>query len=90
MTVRSIARVLGQQREHVVEESDAGGDLGLADAVEQQFQFDLGFGRLAMNFGSTRHGCTNQIVFSCQLSVFSLPCRQFSGLGWSYLSYQRG
>ena len=31
-------RVLGQQRQHVVEEADAGGDLGLPDAVEVQFQ----------------------------------------------------
>ena len=35
---RSNGRVLGQQRQHVIEEADAGGDLRLARAVEIQFQ----------------------------------------------------
>ena len=47
--------MLGQQREHVVEEADAGGDLGLAGAVEVQLQVDLGFGRLAVNRGGAWH-----------------------------------
>ena len=42
-------RVLGQQRQHVVEEAHAGGDLRLAAAVERQFQFDVGFGRFALD-----------------------------------------
>ena len=42
-------RVLGQQRQHVIEEADAGGDLRLAGAVEIQFQLDRGFRRLAVD-----------------------------------------
>ena len=49
-------RVLGQQREHVVEKADAGGDLRLADAVEQQFQLDVGFRRFAVESGGAGHG----------------------------------
>ena len=49
-------RVLGQQGQHVVEKADAGGDPRLADAVQQQFQFDVGFGRFAVDLGSAGHG----------------------------------
>ena len=36
-------RMFGQQRQHVIEESDAGGDLRLARAVQHQFQLDFAF-----------------------------------------------
>ena len=49
-------RVPGQQREHVVEEADAGGDLRGAGAVEVQLDLDLGFGRLALDAGGAGHG----------------------------------
>ena len=48
--------MFGQQGEHVVEKADAGGDARLADAVQQQFQFDVGFGRFAVDAGSAGHG----------------------------------
>ena len=47
--------VFGQQGQHVVEKADAGGDPRLADAVQQQFQFDVGFRRLAVDAGSSGH-----------------------------------
>ena len=49
-------RVLGQQRQHVVEEADAGGDLALARAVEIQLEADLGLGGLAIDGGGAGHG----------------------------------
>ena len=55
-THRQIAgRVLGQQRQHVIEEADAGRDLGLAGAVEVQLQIDRRFRRLAVNRGGAWH-----------------------------------
>ncbi len=41
--------VLGQQREHVVQEAHARADLGAACAVDLQRQLDLGLGRFALN-----------------------------------------
>ena len=41
--------VLGQQRQHVVEEADAGRDLRRGRAVEIDLQADIGFGRLAFD-----------------------------------------
>ena len=49
--------VLGQQREHVVEEADARGDLRAAAAVEIDFQADVGLRRLALDGGSAGHNC---------------------------------
>ena len=41
----------GQEREHVVEETDARGDLRAAAAVEIDFEPDIGFRRLAPDGG---------------------------------------
>ena len=49
-------RVLRQQREHVVEEADAGGDVGLAGAVEIERERDLRLGGLAVDGGGAGHG----------------------------------
>ena len=48
-------RVLGQQREHVVEEAHAGGDLAPAAAVEVRVPGDFGFRRLALDVGGAGH-----------------------------------
>ena len=48
-------RVLRQQREHVIEEADAGVDLRLAGAVEIKRQVDGRFGGLPMNGGGAWH-----------------------------------
>ena len=40
--------VLGEQGEHVIEETDAGGEVRLAGAVEIQRQLDRGLGSLAL------------------------------------------
>ncbi len=52
-------RVLGQQREHVIEEADAGGNLALPGAVEIQLDADFGFGGFAIDGGGARHGNAN-------------------------------
>ena len=49
-------RVAGQQREHVVEEAEAGLDVGLAGTIEIDRQHDVGFSGLAGNGGGTWHG----------------------------------
>ena len=49
-------RVLRQQREHVIEEADAGGNLALPRAVEIQLDANLGFGGFAIDGGGARHG----------------------------------
>ena len=54
--------VLGQQRQHVVEEADAGGDLRLAAAVQRQFQVDVGFRRLAVDVAVRDMGTTSDWV----------------------------
>ncbi len=69
---REIERgVLGQQGQHVVEEADAGGNAGLARAFEQQFQVDVGFGSLAVDFGGSGHKRDHSISrsFSRQVSI---------------------
>src|SRR5690606_34024478 len=48
-------RVPGEQREHVIEESDAGADLDLLRAVQFELQPDVGLGGLAMNRGGAGH-----------------------------------
>ena len=47
----------GQQREHVIEESDARGNAALPGAIEIQFDADLGFRRLAVNGRAVRGTC---------------------------------
>src|SRR5262249_10588114 len=47
--------VARQQREHVVEEADAGGDVGAAGAVEVEGQLDLGLAGLAAELCGARH-----------------------------------
>ncbi len=47
-------RVLGEQREHVVEKRDAGFDFGFSLAVEIEADGDLGFERVAFDFGLAR------------------------------------
>jgi hypothetical protein len=49
-------RVPGQQREHVVEEAEAGLGVGPAGAIEVDRQHDVGFGGLAGNGGGAWHG----------------------------------
>ena len=46
--------VLRQVREHVVEEADAGRNLGTARAVQVDREVDLGFGGFALERGSVR------------------------------------
>lgn len=48
-------RVLRQQREHVIEETNAGVDLRLAGAIEIEGQVDCRFGSLPMNGGGAWH-----------------------------------
>lgn len=48
-------RVLRQQRQHVIEEADAGVDLRLARAVEIERQVNRGFGGLPVNFSGAWH-----------------------------------
>ena len=45
-------RMLGEQRQHVVEKRDAGFDRGLSRAVNVQFDGDAGFFRDPFNFGA--------------------------------------
>ena len=49
-------RVPGEEREHVVEEPQAGGDVGLARAVEGNREDDRGFAGLAGDGGGAVHG----------------------------------
>lgn len=49
-------RVLGEQRQHVIEEADSGVDLSLAGAVEIKRQVDGGFGGLPVNISGAWHG----------------------------------
>ena len=60
-------RVLGQKRQHVVEESDAAGDLRAAAAVEVDLQADFGLRGFALNGGRACHVATD--------SSLSLPNR---------------
>ena len=41
--------------EHVIEETDAGGDFGLAAAIDQEAEADVGFLRFAMDGGRATH-----------------------------------
>jgi hypothetical protein len=47
--------VASDQIEHVIEETDAGGDLGLTAAVETEADADIGLGGLAMDCGRAAH-----------------------------------
>ena len=47
--------MLGEQRQHVVEEADARGDVGLAGAVEVERELDLRLGRFAVDGGGSCH-----------------------------------
>ncbi len=51
--------MLGQQRQHVVEEADAGRDLRGAGPIEIEIQLDRGFGRLALDVGGACHAFKN-------------------------------
>ena len=55
-TVRSNSAVAGERGQHVVEEADAGGDVGLARPVERQGQRDVGFRGGAGEAGGAVHG----------------------------------
>ncbi len=48
--------VLAQQREHMIEEADAAGDVGLAGAVEVEGEVDFGFAGLAAKLCGASHG----------------------------------
>ena len=58
--------VLGEEREHVVEEPDAGVDLRDASAVEVDPQRDVGLGGLALQAGfaggSADDGATRAVI----------------------------
>ena len=58
-------RMPGQEREHVVEEADARGDLRAAAAVEIDFEADIGFRRLPLDGGRARHNTENP-KYECQ------------------------
>ena len=51
-------RVLGEQRQHVVEKADAGRDVGLARAVQVERELDVRFGGLAVDGGGSCHECS--------------------------------
>src|SRR5262249_16373400 len=47
--------VLGEEGEHMIEEADAAGQVGLAGAVEIDGQPNLGLSGVALNRGTARH-----------------------------------
>ncbi len=57
-------RVLRQQREHVVEEPDAGGNLALPGAIEIQLNANLGFSGFTIDGGSAGHKSKYEIRIS--------------------------
>ena len=64
--------VLGEQRQHVIEEPDSRIDLGLTAAVEVEFQTDIGFRRVASDRASTSHDMrflSAGIEVRCRLQV---------------------
>ena len=64
-------RVPRQQRQHVIEEPDAGRQLGNARAIEIDFQLDVGLVRLALNCAP----CGPSITLSRQTSLASYALR---------------
>jgi hypothetical protein len=56
------ARVGGERSEHVVQEADAGGDLGPPLAVEIQPQPDLGLLGLALDGGGSVHFIASRVL----------------------------
>lgn len=54
--------MLGEEREHVIQESDTRIDLALASAIEVQFQVDLGFRCFSVDCCAASH----LLVLFCQ------------------------
>ena len=48
-------RMLGQQRQHVVEKADTRRDFGLPTAVELERERDLSFAGVSLDFGNAWH-----------------------------------
>ena len=63
--------VPGEQRQHVVEEADAGGDLGLAGAVEVEGQLDLRLAGFAVDTCGRERGLPPELVQSAWSVRFS-------------------
>src|SRR4030095_9691235 len=55
---------------HVVEKPNAGGDLGLAAAIECKAKPDIGFSSSAMDGGGAGHASFFQVSFTSRRSVF--------------------